>query len=416
MAAFAGAMLVPFYLINPFVGYDFMLKAFVISIIGGLGSLPGAVLAGLIIGVVEALGGFYLTASYATAMVFGLSDTHAAAASGGPHGVVSLMKTPAGDDRTASLLKIALVAATIVIAALFPLFARQQWVVAGILILFNCYLAQCWNLAAGYAGQFSLGHTIFLATGAYASTVLFRDYGISPWIGMWAGALIAAALGAALSAVAFWYRVRGVFFAVITLSAVEVFRGLCSGWEFLGGTSGIFLISANDPANMNFLSRVPYYEIILGMVVLAGLGTLWLERSRFGQYLMALREDEDAAEASGVPTFRCKVMIIAISAAATALAGTFYAQFLLFIVPETLFTFDHVLNMMLGTIVGGSGTVIGPIVGSALFGLFGDVLRALPFVSSREAASLVRVGYGLVLVVLVLRLPRGIVGLWRWRS
>jgi len=325
------------------------------------------------------------------------------------------VRTPAAEYRTTSPLKIALIVAIIVIAALFPLFARQQLVVAGILILFNCYLAQCWNLAAGYAGQFSLGHTIFLATGAYASTVLFRDYGISPWIGMWAGALIAAVLGAVLSAVAFWYRVRGVFFAVITLSAVEVFRGLFSGWEFLGGTGGIFLISANDPADMNFLSRVPYYEIILGLVILAGLGTLWLERSRLGQYLVALREDEDAAEASGVPTFRCKVVIIAISAAATALAGTFYAQFLLFIVPETLFTFDHVLNMMLGTIVGGSGTVIGPIVGSVLFGLFGDFLRTLPFVSSREAASLVRVGYGLVLVVLVLRLPRGIVGLWHRR-
>lgn len=326
------------------------------------------------------------------------------------------MAAIAAGERNTPLLKSALIVAMVLITALFPLFARQQWVVSGILILFSCYLAQCWNLAAGYAGQFSLGHTVFLATGAYASTVLFRDYGISPWFGMWVGALIAAALGAALSAVAFWYRVRGVFFAVITLSSVEVFRGLFSGWEFLGGTSGIFLISANDPANMNFLSRVPYYEIILGMVVLAGLGTLWLERSRFGQYLMALREDEDAAEASGVPTFRCKVLIIAISAAATALAGTFYAQFLLFIVPETLFTFDHVVNMMLGTIVGGSGTVLGPIMGSVLFGLFGDVLRALPFVSSREAASLVRVGYGLVLVILVLRMPRGIAGLWRGRS
>ncbi len=322
----------------------------------------------------------------------------------------------AASTRTAPFLKTALIGGAIIVAALFPLFARQQLVVAGILILFSCYLAQCWNLAAGYAGQFSLGHTVFLAAGAYTSTVLFRDYAISPWIGMWAGALIAAALGAALSAVAFWYRVRGVFFAVITLSSVEVFRGLFSSWEFLGGTSGIFLISANDPANMNFLSRAPYYEIILGMVVLAGLGTLWLERSRFGQYLMALREDEDAAEASGVPTFRCKVMIIAISAAATALAGTFYAQFLLFIVPETLFTFDHVLNMMLGTIVGGSGTVLGPIVGSVLFGVFGDVLRTLPIVSSREAASLVRIGYGAVLIILVLRMPQGIVGLWRKRS
>lgn len=311
---------------------------------------------------------------------------------------------------------ISLIVVLVAIAAAFPFFVHQQLVVAGILILLSCYLAQCWNLAAGYAGQFSLGHTVFLAVGAYASTVLFQNYGVSPWIGMFAGAAIAAVLGAILSAVAFWYRVRGVFFAVITLSAVEVFRGLFSGWDFIGGTSGIFLISASDPANMNFLSRIPYYEIILAMVVLAGFGTFWLERSRFGQYLMALREDEDAAEASGVPTFRCKVIIIAISAAATALAGTFYAQFLLFIVPETVLTFDHMLNMMLGTIVGGSGTILGPIVGSFLFGLLGDVLRTLPFVNSREAASLVRIGYGLVLVVVVLRMPGGIAGLWRRRS
>ena len=322
----------------------------------------------------------------------------------------------AAEDSFPSVAAVVTFAVIVVLAAAFPFFVRQQMVVAGTLVLFSCYLAQCWNLAAGYAGQFSLGHTVFLAVGAYTSTVLFRDYAVSPWIGMWAGAALAALLGAALSAVAFWYRVRGVFFAVITLGSVEVFRGLFSEFDFLGGTAGIFLISANDPANMNFLSRIPYYEIILALVVLAATGTFWFEHSRLGQYAMALREDEEAAEASGVPTFRCKIIVIAISAAATALAGTFYAQFLLFIVPETVFSFDHMLNMMLGTIVGGSGTIIGPIVGSALFGVLGDVLRSLPMVNSREAASLVRIGYGLILIVMVLRMPRGIVGLWERRT
>lgn len=315
-----------------------------------------------------------------------------------------------------SALVVAAIAVAVALAVVFPFFVRQQMVVAGTFVLFSCYLAQCWNLAAGYAGQFSLGHTVFLAVGAYTSTVLFRDYAVSPWIGMWVGAGLAALLGAVLSAVAFWYRVRGVFFAVITLGSVEVFRGLFSEFDILGGTAGIFLISANDPVNMNFLSRIPYYEIILALVVLAAAGTFWLERSRLGQYAMALREDEEAAEASGVPTFRCKIVVIAISAAATALAGTFYAQFLLFIVPETLFSFDHMLNMMLGTIVGGSGTILGPIVGSLLFGVLGDVLRSLPVVNSQEAASLVRIGYGLFLIVVVLRMPRGIVSLWERRN
>lgn len=315
---------------------------------------------------------------------------------------------------TLTLRSVALVL-IIACAAILPFFIRQQLVVASTLILFTCYLAQCWNLAAGYAGLFSLGHTVFLAIGAYTSTVLLRDYEISPWLGMILGALIASGIGALLSAIAFLYRVRGVFFAVVTLSSVEVFRGLFAGSETLGGTSGIFLISKHDPANMIFVSRIPYYEIILAMVVIIAFGTWWLERSRFGQYLMALREDEDTAEASGVPTFPCKVAIIAISAAATALGGTFYAQFLLFIVPETLFTFDHVLSMMLGTIVGGAGTVIGPIIGSLIFGVFSDFLRSLPMVNSREAASLVKIGYGILLMIVVLRMPSGIVGLWSRR-
>jgi branched-chain amino acid transport system permease protein len=296
-------------------------------------------------------------------------------------------------------------------ASVFPLFANQQLVTAAVVILLNCYLAQCWNLAAGYAGLLSLGHTIFFAVGAYTSTVLLRDYNVSPWISMFGGAIIAAILSAVISAISFRYRVKGVFFAVITLSAMEAFRGFFAGWELLGGTAGIFLISSQDPANMIFVSRIPYYEIILAMVALLALGTWFLERSRFGQCLMALREDEDTAEASGVPTFRYKVLIMAISAGVTAFAGTFYAQFLLFIVPETLFAFDHLLNMMLGTIVGGAGTVLGPIIGSILFGVLSDVLRALPFVGSREAASLVRIIYGLILMIIVFRMPGGIVGL-----
>ncbi len=296
-------------------------------------------------------------------------------------------------------------------AASLPAFAPESTVVAAIIIAFDCYLAQCWNLAAGYAGLFSLGHGIFLAIGAYTSTILLTRYGVSPWLGMWVGAALAALAGAALSAVAFRYRVRGVFFAVVTLSALEVVRALFEEWDFVGANAGIVMVLSNDPANMMFNARWPYYEIILALVALLALATWRFERSRFGQFVVALREDEAAAEASGVPTFRCKVAIVALSAACTALAGTFYAQFLLFIAPDTLFGFDNTLTMMLGTIVGGSGTVAGPVVGSLLFGVLSDVLRTLPFANSRETASMLGIVYALVLLVVALRLPGGIVSL-----
>jgi branched-chain amino acid transport system permease protein len=299
----------------------------------------------------------------------------------------------------------------LVAAAALPAFANEPTVVAAIIVLFQCYLAQCWNLAAGYAGQFSLGHGIFLAIGAYTSSVLLTRYGISPWLGMWLGAVLAALAGAALSAVAFRYRLRGVFFAVVTLSALEVVRALFEEWDFIGGNSGLSMVLVDDPGNMMFMSRTPYYEIALALVALLAAGTWLFERSRFGQFVMALREDEDAAEASGVPTFRCKVAIIALSAACTAIAGTFYAQFLLFIAPETIFSFNNTLSMMLGTIVGGAGTVVGPILGSLLFGILSDVLRTLPFADSREWASLLGMVYALVLMIVVLRLPSGLVSL-----
>lgn len=282
---------------------------------------------------------------------------------------------------------------------------------AATLILLGCILAQSWNLSAGYAGQFSLGHTVFFGIGGYTSTVLFTTYGISPWFGMLVGGLIASAAGAALSAVAFRSGVKGIFFAVVTLSAAEVVRSLIDQFDSLGGSAGIYLVLANQPANMLFTSRAPYLVIALFLVILLALGTFLLERSRFGQYLQAIREDEDAAEATGIPTFRCKVAVIALSAFPTAIAGSFYAQFLLFIAPNTMFSFEHILTMLLGTMVGGAGTVAGPIIGAVTFGVISEIIRALPFADSREITSLLRIAYAVVLIIIVIRVPGGLLSL-----
>ncbi|MGE0733513.1 MAG: branched-chain amino acid ABC transporter permease [Alphaproteobacteria bacterium] len=302
------------------------------------------------------------------------------------------------------------------LGAALPFFAPEHIVTAGIVVLLNCYLAQCWNLAAGYAGQFSLGHSVFIGIGGYTSTILFTKFGLSPWLGCILGGILAAGVGTLLAMIVFRYRIKGVFFAVVTLSAAEVVRGLFENWDFVGSTAGVVMVLSNDPGNMMFNSRTPYFLIALAMVGLLAYGTFAMERTRFGQYLIALREDEDAAEASGVPTYKCKVAVIALSAFCTAFGGTFYAQFLLFIVPETMFSFEHVLTMMLGAMIGGAGTVIGPIVGSVIFGVLAEALRSLPFENSREIASGARIVYALVLMVIVIKLPGGIVSLFARRQ
>jgi branched-chain amino acid transport system permease protein len=267
------------------------------------------------------------------------------------------------------------------------------------------------NLAAGYAGLFSLGHSVFLGIGAYTSTILFMKAGVSPWMGALVGAALSAAVGAALALVAFLYRIRGVSFAILTLGAMEVAKGLADNWGWISGPVGINLILANDPANMLFSSRTPYYYIILGCVLALTAITWRMEHSRFGQYLLAIREDEDAAEASGIDVRRYKILAMALSAGLTALAGTFYAQFYLYISPDTLFVFDHQMTMMLGAMVGGAGTILGPIIGSSVFSAIAEVLHNLPFAETRYINSAAKMFYAVVLMTVMIYLPGGILSM-----
>jgi branched-chain amino acid transport system permease protein len=307
-----------------------------------------------------------------------------------------------------------LLVAVIVAALMLPFGINEQLLTAAITALELIYLAQCWNIVAGYAGLFSLGHSLFFGIGAYASTVLLLTFGISPWFGAIGGAALSALAGVVLGALAFRYRVKGVFFAVLTLGSVEVVRGIVQNWDAIGAASGLFIPMADAPHNMLFFDRRPYYWIALAMVVFMTVLTAVIERSKFGQYLLAIREDEDAAEAAGVDAFRSKLAAIALSAALTALGGTFYAQFMLYISPDTTFVFEHQLNMMLGTMVGGAGTVAGPIVGSAVFSVIAESLRHLPLGEGRiEPIS--QIAYAIILMVVMMILPGGLVSLVRRR-
>jgi branched-chain amino acid transport system permease protein len=299
-------------------------------------------------------------------------------------------------------------------AALLPLAAGQHVLTVMIVALHMAYMALAWNIAAGYAGQFSLGHSVFFAIGAYASTMLYVKLGLTPWIGMLVGAALAGLAGVGLALIVFRYKVRGIFFALVTLGALEVARGIADNWDFIKGPVGVLLTMQQAPRDFFFLRREPYYYVALVMLLgMIGV-TLLVERSRLGQYFLAVREDEEAAEASGVDTYRYKTLAVGLSAALTALAGTFYAQFYLYVNPDSVLIFEPQLNMMLGTMVGGAGTALGPVLGSVLFSGIGEALRNLPFENTRQVATASKMVYALLLMAIVIYLPGGLISL-RWR-
>mgnify|MGYP001389448833 CR=1 FL=1 len=300
-----------------------------------------------------------------------------------------------------------------VVCALLPLAVPSHILSVMISALLMAYMAQCWNIAAGYAGQFSLGHSFFFGIGAYATAILFTKMGISPWIGMFFGAALAAVAGGLIGLLIFRFRIKGVYFAVVTMGLAEIAKGLADNWEFVGGPVGILYTMQNDPGNYLFTSREPYFYIALVAVAGMLVFTRVLEQSKTGQYFLALREDEDAAEAAGIDTRRYKIVSIALSALLTALGGTFYAQFHLYITPETVFHFEHQLNMMLGTMIGGAGTVFGPVLGALSFSALAEALRYLPFQESSAVASLSRMIYAILMIALMLYLPGGIIRLAR---
>ena len=306
--------------------------------------------------------------------------------------------------------------AALAAAAAVPLVAGQHILTALIVALHASYIALAWNVAAGYAGQFSLGHSLFYGIGAYASTMLYLKLGLTPWIGMFAGAVLAGVVGVLLALGVYRYNVRGIFFALVTLGAAEVAKGLADNWDWIKGPVGILLTMKAAPGEFFFLRREPYYYVALAMVVAMIVISLVLERSRLGQHFLAVREDEAAAEASGVDTYRAKTVAIGLSAALTAFAGSFYAQFYLYVSPETVLTFEPQLTMMLGTMVGGAGTALGPVLGSVLFSGLGEALRNLPFENTRQVVIGSKLVYAILLIVILIYLPGGLITLGRRRT
>lgn len=279
-------------------------------------------------------------------------------------------------------------------------------------MLFSAYLAASWNVLGGYAGQFSFGHAAFFGIGAYTSTLLLLRLGLTPWLGMFAGALLATAFGLFEGYLSFRYGLRGPYFSLVTLAFAEMLRVVAVNWKAVGSSLGLVIPSRGSaPALFLFAGKLPYYYVILAMT-LAALWITWrIERSKLGYALAAIRENEDAAEAAGVDALGNKLRAMAVSAFLTALGGTFYAQYFAYIDPSLTFGPAISIQGLLQAIVGGAGTVLGPLLGAFVLAPISELSRAL--LRGRAGADIML--YGLILVLVISFLPQGIMGWVRRR-
>jgi branched-chain amino acid transport system permease protein len=276
-----------------------------------------------------------------------------------------------------------------------------------VMALLIALVGQGWNLLGGYGGQYSFGHAAFFGTGAYATAILQMRYGINAWLGFGIGIAAGGLIGAVIGALTFRSGLKGSYFALVTLAFAEVLRIIASVAPITGAGVGTLIKLDLRPEAFQFQSRVPFYWIILALVGVSLLLVRAIEHSRFGAYLVAVRENEDAAEALGVNATLVKLAAMTVSAAITAAGGCFYAQYFLFIDAGIAYGPWISVEALLAPIVGGVGTVLGPLLGALVVRTLGEITKLV----TGDAPGLDLVIYGCVLILVVAFAPRGIVGL-----
>ena len=274
-----------------------------------------------------------------------------------------------------------------------------------ILIFFYGFLGQAWNVVGGYAGQLSAGHAAFVGIGGYTAALLSNELGLTPWLGMFVGAALATVLGALVGYLGFRFGLRGFYFVLLTVAFAEVCRILVSNIDAVGGTLGLYITFTGNPRQFQFQDPRAYYYLALGFMLLATGVAAVIERRRFGMYLSAIREDETACEALGVNTFKYKMLAMLVSSFLTGLGGTFYAFYLFSLQPATVFGIPLSVEIVIRPVIGGAGTLVGPILGSFILTPLAEVSRYYFGQSGLHGAHLIV--YGALLVTVVLFLPQG---------
>jgi branched-chain amino acid transport system permease protein len=283
-----------------------------------------------------------------------------------------------------------------------------------IVILYLAFTGQAWNIMMGFAGQLSLGHAIYAGLGAYIAALLFARYGIAPWLGFLIVVPVAAACGAIIGFLAFRFGVAGVYFAILTIAFAEFARIGFDHLTIVNASAGLFLPVAQYAHNDLWHLRgdpTMFYYVILAATVLAFLLCRALLISRVGYFWLAIREDEQAARAAGIDTLRYKMSAVMISAAVTSFAGVFYAFFYNNLFPEQVFNISRSIEMILGPIIGGLGTLFGPILGAFVLTGLAETLNAAMAACGLDLPGAKQVFYGICLLFVVVALPEGI---WPW--
>lgn len=294
----------------------------------------------------------------------------------------------------------------IAVVAVFPLVSDGYILSIGISVMIAALLGQSWNLMSGYAGQFSFGHAAFFGLGAYTSSILYMDYGITPWIGMLAGMAVAGLVGIIIGYLSFRYRLKGDYFALATLAFAEILRILFNNIKALKGAAGILIPYRQDWTAFAFKSDRTYFYVISCMVAMATFCIWWIMKHRIGLNLVAIRENQDAAGSLGVNVLKYKLIAIAVSAAMAAMAGAFYAQYYGFIDPTVAFAAEISVEAIVPCIIGGAGTFLGPIFGAFLIIPIQEICNSL----FTNIGGINMIVYGAVIVVFIIFCPNGFYG------
>ena len=304
-----------------------------------------------------------------------------------------------------------LLAALVLVLLAAPLAANRYLLSVLTLILYFVYVGQAWNLMMGYAGQLSLGHALYVGLGSYVAAALWVHFGIGPWLGVVPAVAFAAAVGAMIGWLAFRFGIEGVYFALLTIAFAEFTRIGFDHIEFTGGAGGFFLRYEQERLGewWNLRGGQVFFYYLAFLLAAAGVVVAaLLSHARLGFQWIAIREDEIAARALGIDSFRAKMKAVVISSGMTAVGGVFYAFYNNSLFPAQMFDIGRSIELILAPIVGGLGTIFGPVIGAFILTPLGEILIALTERLGINAPGVKAVFYGLTLMIIITLVPTGV--------